>query len=86
MKGENSLDPFVGNNSADSEGFVDAATFACDYCAGENLDAFLVAFFNLAAYVNRIAYFEMRYIFFKAFAFNSIEQLCFHVIFPLAQC
>ena len=85
MNGEDSLNTFVAYNSADSEGFAYAAASACDYGAGKYLNAFLVAFFDFAAHVDRVAYFEMRYIFFKAFAFNSIKQLRFHVVFSFVQ-
>jgi len=81
MKGEDTLDSFIGDNSADGEGFANAATFACDYRSGEYLDALLVTFLNLAADIHGVAYFEMRYIFLETFAFNSIKQFCFHAIF-----
>ena len=83
MEWEDSLDALIGNDAADGEGFADAAAPAGDNGAGEYLNALLVAFLDFAAHVNRIAYFEMRYFFLKAFAFNSIQQLCFHVIFSL---
>jgi hypothetical protein len=85
VKREDSLNALVGYDSADCEGFANSAALARYYGAGEYLRALLVAFFDFTAYVDRVAYFEMRYIFLKAFAFNSIEQLCFHVVFSLVQ-
>ena len=85
MKREDSLDALVAHDSSDGKGLVNSATSACDDYAGEYLNALLVAFLDFAAHVNRIAYFEMRYFFLKAFAFNSVQQLCFHVIFSLTE-
>jgi hypothetical protein len=82
VKREDSLDALIGNNSSDGKVFVDAAASACDYCAGEDLNSLFVALFDFAAYINRVAYFEMRHILPKAFAFNGIKQLCFHSISP----
>jgi hypothetical protein len=81
MKREDSLDALIAYNPADGEGFVYAAASASDNGAGEYLNALLVTFFDFAADNNRIANFEMRYIFLETFALNSIQQLCFHAIF-----
>jgi hypothetical protein len=81
MNREDSFDALIGYDTPDGEGFVDSATFAGDDSAGEYLDALLVAFLDFTADVDRVAYFEMRYILLEAFAFNSIKQLCFHVIY-----
>jgi len=63
MYREDSLDALVVYDSADGEGFVDAAAFAGYNGSGENLEALLVAFFDSAADVYGVAYFEMGYFF-----------------------
>ena len=83
MKREDSFDALVAHDSSDGKGFVNSAASACDYGPGEYLNTFLVAFFNAAAYIYSITYFETWYVFFKASAFNSIKQLCFHAFFSL---
>jgi hypothetical protein len=80
VKGEDSLDALIAYDSADGEGFVDTSASACDYDAGEYLQTLFVAFPDSAVDVHGIAYFEVRYIFLKAFAFNSIQHLCFHSV------
>ncbi len=78
MKREDTLDALVGDDSADSEGFVDASASAGDYRAGKYLDAFFIAFPDSAAHIYGIAYFKMRYIFLQSFALDSVEYLGFH--------
>jgi hypothetical protein len=67
MKGEDSLDTLVIDDSADGEVFVDAAAFAGDDDAGENLNAFLVSFFYSAANIDGIPDLEMREVCLKTF-------------------
>jgi hypothetical protein len=57
---EDSLDAFVIDDAADGEVFVYATAFAGDNGAGENLDAFLVAFFYTAANIDGVPDLEMR--------------------------
>lgn len=83
MKWEDSFDALVAHDSSDGKGFVNSATSACDHGPGEYLNTFLVAFLNAAAHIYSITYFETWYVFFKASAFNSIKQLCFHAFFSL---
>ena len=64
---EDTLDTFVIDDSADGEVFVDAAAFAGDNDASENLDAFLVAFLDTAANFDGITDLEMREVFLKTF-------------------
>jgi len=78
MKGEDTLDALIGDDSADGEGFADASASAGDYRTGKYLDAFFVAFSDSAAHIYGIAYLKMRYIFLQSFAFDSVEHLGFH--------
>lgn len=78
MKREDSLDALVIYNPADREGFVNPAALACDYRAGEYLDALFVTLPDSATYVYRIACFKMRYFFLQTFTFNSVQQFSFH--------
>ena len=72
MKREDSLDALVAYDSAHGEGFVNSTAPAGNYGAGEYLNAFFVAFFDPTADIYDIAYFEMRYIGFEAFCFDSV--------------
>jgi hypothetical protein len=73
MEGEDSLYAFVIYDSADGESFVGASAFAGNNCAGEYLDALLVAFFDYAVHIYGIPYFEIWELFFQAFSFNCIQ-------------
>ena len=72
MKGEDSLHAFVIYDSPHSEGFVNPPASACDYRAGEYLNPLFIAFFDSAADIYRIAYFEVWYIALEPFAFDGI--------------
>ncbi len=78
MKREDSLNAFITHDAPDNERFVYPTSSARNYCAGEYLNAFLVAFFDSAVDVDRITYFEMRNMLFEAFIFNSVQQFSFH--------
>ena len=75
---EDSLDTLVAHHPADREGLVDPTAFAGDHSTRKNLRAFLVTLFYPAANVNRIAYFETRYIFLEAPGLDCIQQFSFH--------
>lgn len=59
MKGEDSFDAFVVNDSADGEGFVYSPAFSANYSSGKGLYAFFVAFLYFAFDVDDIADFEV---------------------------
>ena len=73
MKREDSLNAFITHDAPDNERFVYSPSSACNYCAGEYLNAFFVAFFNSAVDVDGIPYFEMRNMLLEAFIFNSVQ-------------
>ena len=75
---EYALDPFVIYDSPNREGLVHAASFSCDYRAGEDLGTLLVALFYSRAHIDHIAYFKMRYIFPETFALNSVQHPVSH--------
>jgi len=78
MKWEDSLHAFVSHNSPHRESFVNAATLAGNYRAGEYLSPLFVAFLDSAVHINHVAYFKMWYIFFEAFTFDSIQHFRLH--------
>jgi hypothetical protein len=82
MEREYAFDAFADDDAADGEHLVYAVTLAGDDGAGEDLDAFLVAFDYFAVDVNGIAYAEKGYVLFQAFTFNGIQQFCFHGLTP----
>jgi hypothetical protein len=83
MKREYSLYALVVDNSAYRESLVNPAAPAGDYCAGKDLNPLLVAFPDSAAYIYRIAYFKMRYVFLETFTFDSIQNFSFHRLSPI---
>jgi len=85
MQGEDSLHAFIIYDSPDGEGLVDTAAFAGYYRAAKYLKTLSVAFFDSAVHIHRIAYFEMRNLFLKAFAFDSVQKLCFHQVFSFSR-
>jgi len=78
MQRENAFHALIADYATDRKGLVDAATFATYYRTGKNLNSFLVAFLDFATDIDKVAYFKMRHLFFQVFAFDSIEQFCFH--------
>jgi hypothetical protein len=64
---ENALDTFAVADAADGEGFVQAAAFAANHDAGENLHAFLVAFDDAGMDAHAVADIKLRQITLKLF-------------------
>jgi hypothetical protein len=78
MNREDSLYALSCDNPPYGEGLVNAASLSGNYRAGEYLDSFFIAFFNPAAYINHIAYFEIRHILLQALIFDCIQYFSFH--------
>jgi hypothetical protein len=72
MKREDALNAFVIDDSPNGEVLINATAFACDYCAYEDLDAFLIGLCYFAADFYGIADFEMRDFAFEVFAFDGV--------------
>ncbi len=77
MEREYSLNAFVIHDSAHGKGFIYSPAFVCNYRAGKYLNALLVAFYDSAADIHRVAYLEMRYIFFKARPLDGVQHSCY---------
>lgn len=78
IKRKDSLDALIAGKPPHGEHFVDSSAFAGDDRAGEYLDSFLIAFLDFAVHVNYVTYLKIGHIFFQAFDFYRIKQLCFH--------
>ncbi len=72
MKREYSLNTFVVDDAPNCEHLVYTAAFAGNYSAGEDLNAFFIAFVYFAVHIDRIAYLEVRKFIFQTLFFNSI--------------
>jgi len=72
MQREDSFNAFVGDDSPDGKGFVNAPSFAGDYRAGKYLRSLFVALFNTAMNFDDIAYLEVRDLALKTLALNGI--------------
>ena len=83
MEREYSLYTLVIDNSAYREGLVDSAAFAGNYYACKDLNPFFVAFLDSAVHIDRIAYFEMRYVLLEVLTLYSVKQFCFHRLSPI---
>ena len=73
MERELPLDALVAHDPPDGEALIDAAAFAGDDRAGENLRAGLVAFLDPAMDVHRIAHLEVRDLLLQTLALNTVQ-------------
>jgi len=69
---EDSLDTLISDNTPNCKSLVYPAAFARNHRARKDLSADLVAFLNLAMYIDRIAYLKIGHLLLKTFAFYRI--------------
>jgi len=72
MDGENALDAFAIADAAHGERFVQPVAAAAEDDAGENLDAFLIAFNDLGVDLNTVADFKFHGLFAILFRFDFV--------------
>ena len=78
MQRENALHALAIADAADAERLVQAGAALADDYAGENLDAFLVAFHDFGVDAHGVAHVELRVVFAKLFRFNFFLQCLVH--------
>jgi hypothetical protein len=74
VKGKHALDTFAIADAANGKAFVNATAFAGDDNTGENLDAFLITFFDPGMDLDGVADFEGGDLFFELFSFDFIDE------------
>ena len=80
MHWENALHPFAVADAAHRKSFVYPMPPAPDHNAGKNLDAFLVAFYDLGMDAHRVANAKFRGVLAVLFRFNFIKYCLVHKI------
>jgi hypothetical protein len=75
MQRENTLDAFSVGNLADGKRFVDAAAFAGNDNACEELDTFFVTFDNAGVNFDGVAYIEGCNIFLKLLGVDFVDGI-----------
>lgn len=72
---ENTLDAFSIGDLADSEGFVDAATFAGNDDACKELNTFFITFDNAGVNFDGVAYIEGCNVFLELFGVDFVDGI-----------
>src|SRR5581483_9901601 len=80
MQREDALDAFVVDDAPDGEGFVDPRPLLHDHRAGEDLNAFLVAFDDAGRHVHRVTDVELRRFFLQVRLFYAVDDSVPHGI------
>ena len=78
MQREHALDAFAVADAPHGERLVQPAAAPADHHAGENLNAFLVAFHDFGVDAHRVADVEFRFVFAKLFRFEFFLQCLVH--------